>query len=631
MNNTPYDFYSPLNQKLMDAAIAGISFYLAYQVRFDAHIPGDSAHQMWILLAPLMLGSVVTNILLGTYRMVWRYTSASDAATLARNHAAFCLVVVLLRYAPGLKISISTIPISVIVLYALACLLGSLAVRALRRVLFEGFSNHVDGTPVLLIGAGRAGVMVARELKSRADIRSLGFLDDDPKKNGAVICGLRVLGPLQVLGLCIQQYGAQEVIVCLARPPHDTLKRIWAVCEQLAVRVRIVPTLDEILSGRANIARFRDVDMNELLDRNTITISGDDKNITQSYAGKRILVTGAGGSIGAELAYQLEALKPKELVLLDKDENGLHDIYLRLKKEGNGIATPVVADIRFPQRLRSVFSDFMPEVIFHAAAHKHVHLMEVNPCEAIANNVVGTRTLVETALEFGVSRFIQISTDKAVNPTSIMGASKRLCEMIVQSSQDNGSRFCCVRFGNVLGSRGSVVPIFREQIAQGGPVTITHRDAQRFLMTIPEAVCLLIQAGTLANAGEIFVLDMGEPVYIERLARNLIEHLGLRPGKDIPIQITELLSGEKLNEVLVDRNTESLEATRFEKISMIRSAHFDRAEFIRKLAFLERASWSGSLEEVYDGLQDLNIGFCPGQRAPYFPASSLHNTQSIGA
>ena len=425
-----------------------------------------------------------------------------------------------------------------------------------------------------------------------------------------------MLGPLRALGLCIQQRQVQEVIVCLARPPREALKRIWAVCEPLDVRVRIVPTLDEILSGKTNIARFRDVNMEDLLGRDAVSISTKDGEVALTYAGKRILVTGAGGSIGSELAFQLETLKPSRLILLDKDENGLHDTYLRLSKGGNGVAIPVVADIRFPQRIRSVFAEFRPEVIFHAAAHKHVHLMEVNPCEAIANNVAGTRTLVEQTLKFGVSRFIQISTDKAVNPTSIMGASKRVCEMIVQSSQELGDvRFCCVRFGNVLGSRGSVVPIFQKQITQGAPVTITDRAAQRYLMTIPEAVYLLIQAGTLANRGELFVLDMGEPVFIEQLARNLIEQLGLRPGKDVPMQITELHAGEKISEVLVDGATESVEATRFPKIRMIRSAGFDHAEFFRKLAYLERASWIGSLEEVYEGLRDLNIGFGPSQRS----------------
>jgi FlaA1/EpsC-like NDP-sugar epimerase len=632
MKLASYDPYSALNQKLIDALIAGLSLCASYELRFDSHIPAASTYQIWVLLVPVMLGRVLVNFLLGTYRMVWRYISLSDAITLARNQLAFSLLAIAIRYGTGPRFEVLQVPVSVIVLDMLLFLVGSLAVRALRRVLSEELWNHARGTPVLLAGAGRAGVIVARELKSRSDIRPLGFLDDDPKKNGAVICGLRVLGPLKALGLSIQQHRAQEVIVCLPRAPRDTLKRIWAVCEQLGVRVRIVPTLDEVLSGKISIASFRDVEMKDLLGRDAVEISAENNHVAETYFDKCILVTGAGGSIGSELACQLEKLKPKQLVLLDKDENGLHDVYLRLQKEGNGIATPVVADIRFPHRIRSIFVDYMPEVIFHAAAHKHVHLMEENPCEAIQNNVVGTRTLVETALEFGVSRFVQISTDKAVNPTSIMGASKRVCEMIVQSTPEQGRmRFCCVRFGNVLGSRGSVVPIFQEQIARGGPVRITHRSAQRFLMTIPEAVCLLIQAGTLAQTGEIFVLDMGEPVFIEHLARNLIEHMGLRPGKDVPLEITELHPGEKLSEMLVDDATEALEPTPFAKISMIRSEHFDRRDFDQKLAYLEQASSRGAAEEVYEALRDLNIGFQASTKDEQFMKPLAQSSRAVGA
>lgn len=627
-----YDLYSSVNQKLIDVVLAGVSFWLAFQLRFDGHVPPDSAFQMWSLLVPIMIARVLVNFWLRSYRMVWRYISLSDAILLARNQAAFVLIAVAVRYGGGLTSAPVRLPLGIIVLDGVLFLLGSLAVRVLRRVLSEEHPNHTHGTPVLLVGAGRAGLMVARELKSRADIRPLGFLDDDPKKKNAVICGIPVLGPLKALGLCVQQYRAREVIVCLARPPRDTLKRIWAVCDQLGARVRIVPSLDEILSGKISIAAFRDVDMKELLGRNTVDVSIKNDGVMSTYVDKTILVTGAGGSIGSELAYQLGQMKPAQLILLDKDENGLHDIYLRLQKEGNGFATPIVADIRFAQRLRSVFSHFLPDIVFHAAAHKHVHLMEVNPCEAITNNVVGTRTLVETAVEFGVARFVQISTDKAVNPTSIMGASKRVCEMIVQSNQDHGRvHFCCVRFGNVLGSRGSVVPIFQQQIANGEPVTVTHRSAERFLMTIPEAVCLLIQAGTLANSGEIFVLDMGEPVRIEHLARNLIEHLGLRPGKDVPIEITELHSEEKLIEVLVDHSTEILQPTPFPKINMIHCEPFDRRKFSQTLQYLEQASWNSSVEDVYDGLRDLNIGFCGSEQPRQSTRRARHTSHAIGA
>jgi len=329
------------------------------------------------------------------------------------------------------------------------------------------------------------------------------------------------------------------------------------------------------------------------------------------YRGKRILITGAGGSIGSELAYQLCSVDPEQLILLDKDENGLNDSYLRLRTRAPGLSIyPVVADLRFPDRLRSIFEALSPDVVFHAAAHKHVHLMQMNPAEAVLNNVVGTMNLVDKSIGFGVSTFVMISTDKAVKPTSVMGATKRICEMIVQAQHRKGDgNFCCVRFGNVLGSRGSVVPIFREQIAKGGPVTITHPDARRYLMTIPEAVCLLIQAGTLSSSGKTFVLEMGEPVLIRSLAQDLIELSGLRVGRDIKIQMTSLHQGEKLDEVLADDSTEQLLPTRFEKIHMINDIEVDSGCLSKKLRQLQAAAHRESREEIFAIFRDLNIGF----------------------
>ncbi len=294
--------------------------------------------------------------------------------------------------------------------------------------------------------------------------------------------------------------------------------------------------------------------------------------------------------------------------LLDKDENGLNDAYLRLANCCK--ATPLIGDIRFSGRLRTIFETFHPEVIFHAAAHTHVHLVETNACEAITNNVTGTRNLVEQSLAFGVSRFVQVSRDKAVNPTSIMGASKRLCEMIVQSQRHgHETLFCCVRFGNVLDSRGSMVPIFQQQIARGGPVTVTHPDAKRYLMTIPEAVGLLIEAGTLAGSGKLFVLDRGEPVLIRHLARDLIELSGLSPSRDIRVEITRLKPGEKVCEQLLDVDTESMQPTLLHKVCTIHTADFDTAAFARKLRALEKAAWDDDAEDVHRKLADLGIGF----------------------
>ncbi len=395
----------------------------------------------------------------------------------------------------------------------------------------------------------------------------------------------------------------------IASPPRETLRRFWALSELLGITVKTVPTLAEILERKIKVVNLRNVEMNDLLGREPIEQPADDPEVNAAYSGRRILITGAGGSIGSELALQLSKANPRALLLVDKDENGLNDTYSRLENGTRAQASAVVADLRFAERLRGVMNTFRPEVVFHAAAHKHVHLMETNPCEAITNNVTGTRNLVEQSLALGVSRFVQVSTDKAVNPTSVMGASKRVCEMIVQAhSSRQKALFCCVRFGNVLGSRGSVVPIFQEQILRGGPVTVTHPEAQRFLMTIPEAVSLLIQAGALANNRDIFVLDMGAPVMIHKLAKDLIELSGLSPNHDIRIEITGLKQGEKLSEVLIEASSE-LHPTHVEKIKAISTRAFDVVAFGNHVRALERSAWEGHSEEVYLELAKLNIGY----------------------
>jgi len=613
--NRHYKFYSSVNQGIIDALMAGAAFYLAYQIRFEWQVPPANAYQMWLFLIPTMLGQVLISSLMGTYRLVWRYISLADASLVARSHSVFSALLFTAFFATPRLWALWRIPRSIIVIQFLLSLVTALGVRASRRVLYERLNgkkrNGVRAPRVVLVGAGDAGVMVAKELASRSDFRPVGFLDDDPEKIGMDIQGLRVLGPLSALPAIASGHGLEEVVICIPRIPRSVLRRLWAQCEALTVQIKIVPTLEEILHGNVNIAAFREVQMTDLLGRESIELAANDTELAAAYRSKRILITGAGGSIGAELACQFSRLQPAALILLDKDENSLHDACLRVKEGCTGSEVyAVVADMRFPARLRSVFSEFHPEVVFHAAAHKHVHLMEINPCEAILNNVTGTRNLVEFSANFGVSRFVLISTDKAVRPASIMGASKRVGEMIVQAQQGEGStRFSCVRFGNVLGSHGSVIPLFQKQIASGKPLTITDAEAQRFLMTIPEAVSLLIQAGTLGTAGETFVLDMGSPVLIGKLARDLIELSGLRPDKDVPIEIMGLRRGEKISEQLFDEDTEELRPTRFEKIKVIPPRELDVFAFAQKLSALERAASRQSVEDVYRILRELHIGF----------------------
>jgi FlaA1/EpsC-like NDP-sugar epimerase len=614
MKTKGYQLYSLVNQRIVDALIAGFSFYLAYQIRFEWHVPGASAYQMWALLPAIMLGRLLIGSFLGSYRLIWRYIGLDDAIILAQNNAVFSLVLLPIRLIAPASLWIIKVPLSIIIVEFVFTLALMLAARSLRRLQIEGLVKNrfaQDRVRVLLLGAGRAGVALSKEIgSSRGDAQHIGFLDDDPNKAGRVINGLRVLGSLASLESVVRKHRVQEVIVCIPQIPREALRRVWAACEQLAVPVKVVPTLEEIRKGKVNIAAFRHIEMNDLLGREPISL-GFSENDVDFYRGKRILITGAGGSIGSELAYQLCSVDPEQLILLDKDENGLNDSYLRLRTRAPGLSIhPVVADLRFPDRLRSIFEALSPDVVFHAAAHKHVHLMQMNPAEAVLNNVVGTMNLVDKSIAFGVSTFVMISTDKAVKPTSVMGATKRICEMIVQAQHRNGEgNFCCVRFGNVLGSRGSVVPIFREQIAKGGPVTITHPDARRYLMTIPEAVCLLIQAGTLSSSGKTFVLEMGEPVLIHSLAQDLIELSGLRVGRDIKIQMTSLHQGEKLDEVLADDSTEQLLPTRFEKIHMINDLEVDSGFLSKKLRQLQAAAHRESREEIFAIFRDLNIGF----------------------
>jgi len=543
---------------------------------------------------------------------------------LACSYAVFSLTLVTLRYAiPG---AVLRIPLGVILAELLLSFTGAAAARVARRILYERIVarnlTRRKAVAVLLIGAGRSGVNAANQLRVAGNLRPVGFLDDDPKKTGLLVAGLKVLGTVSLLSSLVPKYRVEQVILCIPSPPRELLRRIWAACELLGVNVKIVPTLEEILGRKINTPNFRNIEMNDLLGRKPVEKSADNPAMVAAYAGKRILITGAGGSIGSELALQLSKAGPAALLLLDKDENGLNDTFSHLEKDARARASAVVADLRFGERLRGVLQTFRPEVVVHAAAHKHVHLMEINPCEAITDNVTGTRNLIEQSLAFGVSRFVQISTDKAVNPTSVMGASKRVGDMIVEAQGRHAKTlFCCVRFGNVLGSRGSVIPIFQEQIQRGGPLTLTHRDAQRFLMNIPEAVCLLIQAGTLANNRDIFVLDMGPPVLIHKLAEDLIELSGLRPNQDVRIEITGLKPGERISEVLMDDISE-LRPTSIEKIKAISTGAFGFEVFAQRVRALERSAWEGDTDEVYRHLASLNIGYRSQIPARPWPASA---------
>ncbi|HEY7547321.1 MAG TPA: nucleoside-diphosphate sugar epimerase/dehydratase, partial [Blastocatellia bacterium] len=444
----------------------------------------------------------------------------------------------------------------------------------LRRALYEQYEKQRESArsvgrkkPVLLIGAGRAGVLAAKEILGRGDmgLEIKGFIDDDRRKQGLMIQGVRVFGGTNELPRLVRELGIDHVVITIANTSGQKIRRIIEICEQIPVHVRIIPGLYEILEGRVEISRIRDVQIEDLLGRETVQL--DEESMRDFLAGKTVMVTGAGGSIGSELARQAARFGPAKLLLVERAEFALFNIDREIGESHPDLSIiPLVVDVGDEQGMQAVFSEYRPQVVLHAAAHKHVPIMESNAPEAVKNNILATRILGEMAGRFGAEAFVLISTDKAVRPTSIMGATKRVAELVVQAfDRRYATRYVAVRFGNVIGSAGSVIPIFQDQIRRGGPVTVTHPEMMRYFMTIPEAAQLVLQAGTMGEGGEIFILDMGEPVRILDIARDIIILSGLRPYDDIDIAFTGVRPGEKLFEELAI-NEEGMTKTRHPKI-----------------------------------------------------------------
>jgi FlaA1/EpsC-like NDP-sugar epimerase len=423
---------------------------------------------------------------------------------------------------------------------------------------------------VVIVGAGDAGDLVARDMLRDETLKPVAFVDDDPRKLGTTIHRIPVLGTVEDLSIVVARTHADEVLIATPSANSGQLRRLYQLAAESRVKVRMLPPLRELISGKASlVGKIRDIKLEDLLNREPVKT--DLGEIAGYIKGQRILITGAGGSIGSELARQVSELRPSEIILLGRGENSIYTIQQELVRKGAEPVKCVIADVRDRKRLEQIFANHRPNIVFHAAAHKHVPLMQSNPVEAVLNNIIGTQNVVECSARFGAERCIYISTDKAVEPTSIMGATKRVGEMIVEAAakRSNACQFSCVRFGNVLGSRGSVVPLMEQQIKEGGPVTVTHPDMTRFFMTIPEAVSLILQAGAVGGDGDIFVLDMGTPVKIADMARDLILMHGLVPDKDIPIVFSGVRPGEKMHEVLTS-DFEELLPTGREKLNKVR-------------------------------------------------------------
>jgi FlaA1/EpsC-like NDP-sugar epimerase len=517
----------------------------------------------------------------GIYRRFWRYATPTDLLTLLAgvvgSTAILAILVVSLNWLNVLPVRIpNSIPIIEGLLVAGFLSGGRLLIReAARRE--RGPRRNTAPRRALIIGAGDAGATLARELarNTRTDLMAVGFIDDDRSKHGLLIHGVPVLGSREAIPDLAESRKVQEAIIAMPTAPGNAVRQIIAICEQVRLKCRILPSLAELAEGKVTLSQVRNVEIEDLLRRSPISI--DLAALREFITGSTVAVTGAGGSIGSELCRQLVRLAPQRVLLVGHGENSIYQIERELVMRAPQITwVPLIVDTRDATALRALFQREHPAVVFHAAAHKHVPLMETNPSEAVLNNVLGTRCVVEAALAADVKRFVLISTDKAVNPANVMGATKRVAELIVQATGIKHKRsYAAVRFGNVLGSRGSVVPLFKEQIAAGGPITVTHPDITRYFMTIPEAVQLVLQASLLCNpaGGEVFVLDMGEPVRIYDLARDLIELSGLEPGKDIDIQFTGLRPGEKLYEELFV-HSENFDKTRHPKIMIARGQEY---------------------------------------------------------
>ncbi len=547
-------------QYLLDLAILAAAFVLACLLRFDFNPPASTLIQLPLVV----LIQFVTLSALGIYSFIWRYIGMAEIKSFVKA-AVYSLalsLVVLLALRLGLPPTLQgwRVPISVNLIDTVLAFGGLLGVRVLRRSLYERFERSPPRRAeaperrkrALLVGAGRAGLMAVRELASRrrAELEVLGFLDDDPRKQGTVIHGVKVLGTTVDLLRQIRELEIERVVLTMVEVRRETLRRLVQLCQQLGVEVRIMPGLFEILEGRLSVSRFREVRIEDLLGRESVRL--DEDGLRHAFRGRRVLVTGAGGSIGSELARQVARYGPERLLLVDRSEPALFEIDRELEELwSDRRVRPLLADVGDRERMGSILRRHRPQIVLHAAAHKHVPLMEANATEAIRNNVLTTHRFGELAGDLGVERFVLISTDKAVRPTSIMGASKRLAELVVQDLDRRfDTRYLAVRFGNVLGSTGSVIPIFRQQIERGGPVTVTHPEIERYFMTIEEAAQLVLYTAEMGQGGEIFILDMGEPVRILDLANDMIRLAGLEPGRDVEVVFTGLRPGEKLNEEL---------------------------------------------------------------------------------
>jgi FlaA1/EpsC-like NDP-sugar epimerase len=595
-----------------DGVLVALAWYLAFQVRFDQGVPPRYDEFLgWNVFLVVIGVQLVTFVAFGLYEHWWRYVSIRDMwrAILAVTISSLAVVVVLYLWRP---VDGWRAPRGVVAIDWLLVLAFVTGARLAARTLIErpGRGRFVArGREALIVGAGDAGQLVIREMLKtpRLGYTPIGLVDDDPRKKNMRLHGVRVVGTTEQLPRLLADNRPDEVIIAIPSGAGEVRQRVVNACRDAGIPVKTLPGVHELITGDLNLSRqLREVQVEDVLGREAVEL--DIPSIASYITGSTVLVTGAGGSIGSELCRQVSALGAEQIVLVDHSENALVQIEHELQHERRYVSiVPALADVKDPVKIRRLFERHNPAVVFHAAAYKHVPLMEANPLESVRNNVLGTKVLAELAAEHGVKQFVLVSTDKAVRPRNVLGQTKAICEWVVEAAaarEGNGTSFISVRFGNVLGSSGSVIPLFRRQIARGGPVTVTHPDMERYFMTIPEAVQLIVQAGALGRSGDVFVLDMGEAVKIVDLAHNMIRLSGKEPERDVAIEFIGARPGEKLQEDLWG-DGESSTTTSHPKILRVASAPIDPAWLDDELAELERVVDGGETVQVVARLAEM--------------------------
>lgn len=578
---------------LLDLIIFAAAFYAAYLFRFDFHIPKYASIQFYNLLKYVLVIKFSVFLGLGLYRGMWRYTGLRDLwHILEATFLQSIIVVTIVLYKFGFG-GFSR-GIFIIDWFLTVFMVGG--IRVMIRSFYtyrDGIQYYrnsdscpTDGTNVVIIGAGRAGEKIVREIIStnHRKYKPVGLIDNDPSKKGRTIHSVPVLGMLEDLAEIVERKCVQEILIAVTEASGEQIREIVNACKKTGLKYKILPGMEEIIDGKVGIKALRDVSYQDLLGRSPVQL--DNTRISQYISGKTVLITGCGGSIGSELVRQVIRFNPARLILVEASEANLYSIQMELHHEFKFREyVTVLGCVQDRELMDKTFGTYKPQTVFHAAAYKHVPMLERNPWQAVANNICGTRNIMETADRHGVDRFVTVSTDKAVRPTNIMGASKRVTELLMRMFQNSKTTFMAVRFGNVIGSSGSVIPLFRRQIELGGPVTVTHPEVTRYFMSISEAAQLILQAGVMAEGGEIFILEMGSPIKIAEMARDLIRLSGKEPDSDIEVTFTGLREGEKLYEELITEG-EGIVRTEHEKIMVLKAFDFDQQEYAQELELM---------------------------------------------